>query len=105
MRQKKDSLILENATKLREKIAENDYSYPKLLTNIDVIRINTGEDLQEALENAYNNEGINNTAILCRSNKRANQYNQQVRAKIRWQENEISAGDKLMVVRLSLIHI
>ena len=99
VRQKKDSLILENATKLREKIAENDYSYPKLLTNIDVIRINTGEDLQEALENAYNNEGINNTAILCRSNKRANQYNQQVRAKIRWQENEISAGDKLMVVR------
>ena len=99
VRQKKDSLILENATKLREKIAENNYSYPKLLTNIDVIRINTGEDLQEALENAYNNEGINNTAILCRSNKRANQYNQQVRAKIRWQENEISAGDKLMVVR------
>ena len=99
VRQKKDSLILENATKLREKIADHDYSYPKFLTNTEVIRINTGEDLQEALENAYSNEGINNTAILCRSNKRANQYNQQVRAKIRWQENEISVGDKLMVVR------
>jgi exodeoxyribonuclease-5 len=99
VRQNKDSLILENATKLREKIANNDYSYPKFLTNTEVIRINTGEDLQEALENAYANEGINNTAILCRSNKRANQYNQQVRAKIRWQENEISKGDKLMVVR------
>tara|TARA_B100000900_G_scaffold265733_1_gene226739 strand:- start:4688 stop:6091 length:1404 start_codon:yes stop_codon:yes gene_type:complete len=99
VRQNKDSLILENATKLREKIANNDYSYPKFLTNAEVIRINTGEDLQEALENAYANEGINNTAILCRSNKRANQYNQQVRVKIRWQENEISEGDKLMVVR------
>ena len=99
VRQKKDSLILENATKLREKIADNDYSYPKFLTNTEVVRINTGEDLQEALENAYGNEGINNTVILCRSNKRANQYNQQVRAKIRWQENEISVGDKLMVVR------
>ena len=99
VRQKKDSLILENATKLREKIADNDYSYPKFSTNTEVVRINTGEDLQEALENAYSNEGINNTTILCRSNKRANQYNQQVRAKIRWQENEISVGDKLMVVR------
>ena len=99
VRQKKDSLILENATNLRNKIANTDYSYPKLTTNTEVIRLNTGEDLQEALETAYSNEGINNTTILCRSNKRANQYNQQVRAKIRWQENEISAGDKLMVVR------
>jgi len=99
LRQKKDSLILENATKLRQRIANTDYSYPKLKTNTEVIRLNTGEELQEALEKAYSNEGINNTTILCRSNKRANQYNQQVRAKIRWQENEISAGDKLMVVR------
>ena len=99
VRQKKDSFILENATNLRFKIANNDFSFPKLITGIDVIRINNGEDLQDALESAYSNEGINNTTILCRSNKRANQYNQQVRAKIRWQENEISSGDKVMVVR------
>ena len=99
VRQKKDSFILENATNLRFKIANNDFSFPKLITGIDVVRINNGEDLQDALESAYSNEGINNTTILCRSNKRANQYNQQVRAKIRWQENEISSGDKVMVVR------
>ena len=99
VRQEKGSLILENATKLRKKISDKDYSYPKFLTSSEVIRINTGEDLQEALENAYSNDGINNTVILCRSNKRANQYNQQIRVKIRWQENEISVGDKLMVVR------
>ena len=99
VRQEKGSLILENATNLRKKISDKDYSYPKFLTSSEVIRINTGEDLQEALENAYGNDGINNTVILCRSNKRANQYNQQIRVKIRWQENEISVGDKLMVVR------
>ncbi len=99
VRQKKDSLILENATKLRNKIASSDYSYPNLVTNTEVIRLNTGEDLQDALETAYNNEGVNSTTVLCRSNKRANLYNQQIRAKIRWQENEISAGDILMVVR------
>ncbi len=99
VRQRKDSLILKNATNLRNKIKNKDYSYPKLVTNAEVIRINTGEDLQDALETTYSNEGVNNTTILCRSNKRANQYNQQIRAKIRWQENEISAGDMLMVVR------
>ena len=99
IRQSKKSFILENATQLREKIANNDYTYPKFLTNTEVIRINSAEDLQEFLENAYGRDGINNTAIICRSNKRANQYNQQIRMKIRWQENEISAGDKLMVVR------
>ena len=99
IRQSKKSFILENATQLREKIANNDYTYPKFLTNTEVIRINSAEDLQEFLENAYGRDGINNTAIICRSNKRANQYNQQIRMKIRWQENEISSGDKLMVVR------
>ena len=99
VRQKKDSLILENATRIRKKISVDNHSYPKFLTNSEVVKINTGEDLQEALECAYSNEGLNNTTILCRSNKRANQYNQQVRIKIRWQENEISTGDKLMIVR------
>jgi exodeoxyribonuclease-5 len=99
VRQKKDSLILENATDLRNRIATADYSYPKLVTNSEFIRLNTGEDLQDALETAYSNEGVNSTTVLCRSNKRANLYNQQIRAKIRWQENEISAGDMLMVVR------
>jgi len=99
VRQKKDSLILENATRIRKKISVNDYSHPKFLTNSEVVKINTGEDLQEALECAYSNEGLNNTTILCRSNKRANQYNQQVRVKIRYQENEISTGDMLMIVR------
>ena len=99
VRQKEDSLILENATDLRNRIATADYSYPKLATNSEVIRLNTGEDLQDALETAYSNEGVNSTTVLCRSNKRANLYNQQIRAKIRWQENEISTGDMLMVVR------
>ena len=92
-------MILENATNLRNKITNEDYSYPQLKTNNEVIRLNTGEDLQDALESAYGKNGIQNTAVLCRSNKRANLYNQQIRTKIRWQENEISAGDMIMVVR------
>ena len=99
VRQKEGSMILENATNLRNKITNEDYSYPQLKTNKEVVRLNTGEDLQDALESAYSKDGIHNTAVLCRSNKRANLYNQQIRTKIRWQENEISAGDMIMVVR------
>lgn len=99
VRQRKNSIILSNATDIRNRINNADYSYPKLATNSEVIRLNNGEDLQDALESAYNNEGINSTTVLCRSNKRANLYNQQIRAKIKWQENEISSGDMLMVVR------
>ena len=99
VRQEENSMILNNATLLRDKIAKNDYSFPTIETNNEVVRINTGEELQEALESAYSSSGINNTSVLCRSNKRANLYNQQIRTKIRWQENEISAGDMLMVVR------
>ncbi len=99
VRQKENSDILKNATALRNKIEKEDFSCPKLKPNAEVVRINTGEDLQDALESAYSNEGVNNTTVLCRSNKRANLYNQKIRTKIRCQENEISAGDMLMVVR------
>ena len=70
VRQEKDSLILENATNLRRQIASLNYSYPKLNTNDEVIRINTGEELQDILETIYSNtKDINKTTILCRSNK------------------------------------
>ena len=99
VRQKKDSLIITNATCIRKRIQDNIYTYPKISTNHEVIQINSGEELQEALEYSYNNEGINNTTIICRSNKRANLYNQQIRKEIISQEDEISVGDILMVVK------
>ena len=98
VRQRKKSFILKNATKIRREIINTNFSYPRIETNSEVIRLNNGEELQDALESAYSN-GINNTTVICRSNKRANLYNQQIRIKIRWQENEISTGDMLMVVR------
>ena len=100
VRQKKDSLILKNATIIREKITNKNYSFPKIsINNKEIIHLTNGEELQDALENSYNNQDINSTILICRSNKRANLYNQEIRTRIRWQENEISAGDILMVVR------
>ncbi|PIV97762.1 MAG: ATP-dependent endonuclease, partial [Flavobacteriaceae bacterium CG17_big_fil_post_rev_8_21_14_2_50_31_13] len=52
-----------------------------------------------AIMNAYNLNGVEDTALIVRSNKRANDYNQQIRMQIRGQENVISAGDFIMVVK------
>ena len=99
VRQEKNSLVLENATQLRKLIEVNNNSLPKIKLNNDVIRINSGEDLQENIEAAYAQSGVENTTIICRSNKRANQYNNRIRSEILWQEDIISSGDILMVVR------
>lgn len=99
VRQQSDSTVLENATHLRECITQNVNTYPQLQEGAEVLRLQSGMDLQDALEDAYSQSGVEGTVVICRSNKRANLYSQQIRAKIRWQEDELSVGDFLMVVR------
>ena len=88
-----------NATSLRKQITDHHFNLPNFIVNEDVIRIESGDELQERLEDNYNKSGLTNTIVLCRSNKRANIYNQQIRSRIRYLEEEISRGDLLMVVR------
>ena len=99
VRQEKNSMVLENATNLRELIDGNIKKLPKIKLNQEVVRISSGDELQEYIEKSYGNSGVENTTIICRSNKRANQYNDRIRSEILWQEDIISAGDILMVVR------
>ena len=58
-----------------------------------------GLDLQEALETAYGQDGDDEVCLICRSNKRAYQYSQQVRTRIHGYEEELCSGDRLMVVK------
>jgi exodeoxyribonuclease-5 len=64
----------------------------------DVVRTD-GRDLQDALEEAYARHGDEEVCLVCRSNKRAWQYSQQVRARIHGFEEELEANDRLMVVK------
>ena len=99
VRQEKDSGILYNATTIRETLQEdNDLIKFDIEDYNDVVNV-SGYDLEEELENAYSQFGWEDTIIICRSNKTANIFNQQIRARIRWQEEEISSGDYMMVVR------
>lgn len=100
MRQHKSSGILTNATELRKILNEPYTAEFKFQVNFpDIIRLIDGYEIENAINESYKNNGIEDTAIIVRSNKRANQYNQQIRHKIRSQENQISVGDYIMVVK------
>ncbi|TSJ39170.1 AAA family ATPase [Mucilaginibacter corticis] len=100
LRQGKDSGILYNATRIRDIIRQEKEIIPKITTKgyTDVFRM-TGERLEEGLEYAYNKYGNENTLVICRSNKNANLYNKQIRARLLWREEELTGGDQLMVVK------
>ena len=101
VRQEQESGILENATVLRETLASSflDTFQFKLNGFKEIIRLIDGHEIMEAISHAYNTLGNEETTIIVRSNKRANLYNQQIRERILFNENEISAGDYLMVVK------
>ena len=99
MRQHEDSGILANATLLRLMIQNDATNFEFDIDFPDIIRLEDGYDIEDALVTAYDNDGVEDTAFIVRSNKRANQYNEQIRMHIRGQENEISAGDYIMVVK------
>jgi len=100
MRQSLESGILYNATRLRDMIGSGEVTYPLFdIDNInDVSRI-TGSDLEDVLNTSFSNAGQAETVIICRSNKRANMFNREIRNRVLFLEDEISAGDCLMVVR------
>jgi len=65
----------------------------------DVVRLREKHELEDSLNEAYANDSLDKSVVLLRSNKRANIYNQQIRTRIRWYEDEITPGDQMMVVR------
>jgi exodeoxyribonuclease-5 len=101
VRQEKDSGILMNATILREALAHDVYDTFKfnLQGFTDIIRLIDGQEVMDAINDAYSNLGNEETAIIVRSNKRANLYNQQIRNRILFNDNELTAGDYVMVVK------
>lgn len=100
-RQALDSGILSNATTLRH-VALNPHNsagkdmwgYLQQSADLEMI---SGSDFIEKIEESYHNIGAEQTIILTRTNKRTNIYNQGIRARILWREEEIENGDRLMV--------
>ncbi len=101
VRQIQESGILWNATQLRQLIAEdNCYSLPKIkITGFPDIKMVPGTELIDAITSCYDHDGMDETIVICRSNKRANLYNNGIRAQILWREDELNTGDMLMIAK------
>lgn len=105
-RQAADSGILFNATRLRRTMArikaaapDAPVPVPKLCVDpFDDVEIVSGEDLPDIITDAYS-EGLTDTIVITRSNRRAAEYNAAIRSQVLFRENEIETGDMLIVSR------
>ena len=101
LRQSQDSGILYNATLIRRMITHNEATQlPKIhFEGFADISIVPGDELIESLASSYSEVGMDETMVITRSNKRANVFNQGIRNMVIGREEELTAGDMLMVVK------
>ena len=101
VRQQMDSGILFNATEIRDRLSHEFYEgYQFKLSDFhDMVRPTDGQEVMDALNDAYSDQGTEGAIVIVRSNKRANLFNQQIRQRILFKEGELEAGDFLMVVK------
>ena len=102
-RQADTSAILSNATAIRQHIQQLTATFQPVTaqhfdihTAPDTVILN-GVDVQTMIERSYNECGMAQTLIVTRSNRRTNMYNQGVRSYILWKDDQLSAGDRVMV--------
>ena len=99
MRQQLNSGILYNATLLRGEVLKEKPVIGFSTKGFKDFFKMTGERLEDGLRYAYGKYDVENTIIITRSNKMAVQYNEYIRRTIHFFEEEISAGDMLMIVK------
>lgn len=102
VRQKEASGILENATHLRCMLDEGIFEpvFPELqATGYPDFKRITGEELIDALTWCQDHLGLDETLVVCRSNKRANLFNNGIRNSILFREEELTATDYLLVAK------
>ncbi|MBP5401309.1 MAG: AAA family ATPase [Bacteroidales bacterium] len=99
-RQTQDSGILHNASLLRNKMMDEDFSFPIFAAPVfpDCQRVN-GEDLEDLLNTLYGRYEPDEIVTITYSNKRAYVYNQEIRHRILYREDQLSAGDFVIAVK------
>jgi len=101
VRQALESGILHNATLLRQQLTDElTTEFPKLeLEGFSDIKKLNGMELIDEIQRSYDGVGVEDTIVVTRSNKRANMYNNGIRARVMMREDELTNGDLLMVTR------
>jgi len=100
IRQSEGSGILMNATAVRQQVSDGDLSVPELILDGygDIERLG-GAELIERLSESYDRCGTDGAIVVVNSNNLANRYNQGIRSRVFFREEEISTGDIVMVVK------
>lgn len=92
--------ILANATALRKAMKAGDMPMPSFVTRgYDDVRYVDPEDMPEFIDTCYRRDGMDQTVIVTRSNRRAVDFNRGVRQQVLYLEEEITAGEMLMVAK------
>jgi len=100
VRQAGESGILYNATLLRGEIEKGDMDAPRFRCGgFDDFKRISGGELIEELDRAISKYGLDEVVVLCRSNMRANRYNMGIRQTVLFMEEQLTRGDKLMIVK------
>ncbi len=99
LRQEENSGILYNATNLRTTIFRPDHLFFFQTRQYNDIFKMTHVKLEDGIRYAFDKYGMENTAIISRSNWQAVRYNEYIRRNILFKEDEIEAGDIIMVVK------
>ncbi|HQV00522.1 MAG TPA: ATP-dependent helicase, partial [Bacteroidia bacterium] len=99
VRQQKDSGILLNATALRILINKGLHLPVLKAVGFDDVFTLTGNEIGDVIAEKFNNKNPDDSVIICRSNKQANRYNQYLRNRVFDQFDELSAGDRLMILK------
>ncbi len=105
VRQAQDSGILWNATRIREMLGAYEGKserppFPQIShKRFPDIKPISGSELIDGISDAFNKYGEQDVIVVCRSNKRANRYNQGIRNSVLFREEELSVGDLLMIVK------
>lgn len=99
-RQRKESGILFNATAIRRIIASGEYAPPVIrVSGFDDVEVVDGMELPERVEECYDKDGMEDTIIVTRSNRRAVMFNKGVRGSVLYMDAEITTGDMLLVAK------
>lgn len=99
LRQEENSGILINATCLRRSVFSPDQVITFKTTSFgDIFRM-TNERLEDGIRYAIDKYSTEDMVVICRANWQAVRYNEYIRRNILFREEEIEAGDLIMVVK------
>lgn len=105
VRQREESGILYNATRLRRGLRRGPDRKGELITPELILKDYSdvesveGEDLEDSISASYSEFGEENTLLITRSNRRATAYNLAIRSRILGREEELCRGERLMVAK------